>query len=104
MITRNCPVKNGTDCAHCGGKRMLTDRLGVKFPVMCENGYSQVLNSRPIYMADRLKETAFADFNLLWFTNESPEECKAVMDKYISGASAPSTDEFTRGLYYRGVE
>lgn len=104
MITRNCPIKNGTDCAHCGGKRVLTDRLGVKFPVMCENGYSQVLNSRPIYMADRLSETAFADFNLLWFTNESPEECKAVMGKYMSGAPAPSTDEFTRGLYYRGVE
>ncbi len=104
MITRNCPIKNGTDCAHCGSKRYLTDRLGVKFPVMCENGYSQVLNSRPIYMADRLRETDFADFNLLWFTNESPEECNEVMKKYLSGASAPSADEFTRGLYYRGVE
>ncbi len=104
MITRNCPIKNGTDCAHCGSKRYLTDRLGVKFPVMCENGYSQVLNSRPIYMADRLSETDFADFNLLWFTNESPEECAEVMKKYLTGAPAPSKEEFTRGLYYRGVE
>ena len=104
MITRNCPVKNGTDCAHCGGDRVLTDRLGVEFPVMCENGYSQVLNSRPIYMADRLNETDFVDFNLLWFTNESAEECKTVFDKYLSRASAPDTKDFTRGLYYRGVE
>lgn len=104
MITRNCPVKNGTDCARCGGKKHLTDRMGVKFPVMCENGYSQVLNSRPIYMADRLKETDFADFNLLWFTNESAEECKAVMQQYTDGAPAPAKEEFTRGLYYRGVE
>ena len=71
---------------------------------MCENGYSQVLNSRPIYMADRLKETDFADFNLLWFTNESAEECKAVMQQYTDGAPAPAKEEFTRGLYYRGVE
>ncbi len=104
MITRNCPIKNGTDCAHCGGKRHLTDRLGVQFPVVCENGYSQVLNSRPIYMADRQSETAFADFNLLWFTDESAEECKQVLEKYMSGASAPDTKDFTRGLYYRGVE
>ena len=104
MITRNCPIKNGTDCAHCGGKRKLTDRLGVQFPVVCENGYSQVLNSRPIYMADRLEETAFVDFNLLWFTDESTEECASVLEKYMSGASAPDTKEFTRGLYYRGVE
>ena len=104
MITRNCPVKNGTDCAHCGGKRKLTDRLGVQFPVVCENGYSQVLNSRPIYMADRLNETSFVDFNLLWFTDESAEECASVLEKYMSGAPAPDTKEFTRGLYYRGVE
>lgn len=104
MITRNCPIKNGTDCAHCGGKRKLTDRLGVQFPVVCGEGYSQVLNSRPIYMADRLGETAFADFNLLWFTDETAEECASVLEKYMSGAPAPDVKEFTRGLYYRGVE
>ncbi len=104
MITRNCPIKNGTDCAHCGGKRQLKDRLGVEFPVVCGDGYSQVLNSRPIYMADRLDETAFVDFNLLWFTDESAEECVNVLEKYISRASAPDTKDFTRGLYYRGVE
>ena len=104
MITRNCPIKNGKTCADCGGKSVLTDRLGVTFPVMCENGYSQVLNSRPIYMADRLDETDFVDFNLLWFTNDSPDECKAVLGKYMSSAPAPDTKDFTRGLYYRGVE
>lgn len=104
MITRNCPIKNGKTCADCGGKSVLTDRLGVTFPIVCENGYSQVLNSRPIYMADRLSETDFVDFNLLWFTNESPEECKSVLGKYMSNAPAPDTKDFTRGLYYRGVE
>ena len=83
---------------------MLTDRLGVTFPVVCENGYSQVLNSRPIYMADRLDETDFVDFNLLWFTDESAEECADVMQKYISRKPAPDVKDFTRGLYYRGVE
>lgn len=102
MITRNCPVKNGTDCKDCGGKRSLTDRLGIEFPVVCGSGYSQVLNSRPIYMADRQKETAFAAFNLLYFTVETPQECEKIIEAYNS-ASAPE-GEFTRGLYYRGVE
>ncbi len=104
MITRNCPVKNGTDCARCGGKCHLTDRLGVEFPVVCGDGYSQVLNSRPIYMADRLSETAFADFYLLWFTDETADECASVLEKHMSGAPAPDVKDFTRGLYYRGVE
>ncbi len=102
MVTRNCPIKNGSDCKSCGGKKSLTDRLGIEFPVVCGSGYSQVLNSRPIYMADRKKETAFAAFNLLYFTNESAEECAKIIDAYAEG-SAPH-GEFTRGLYYRGVE
>ncbi len=102
MITRNCPIKNGSDCKSCGGKKSLTDRLGIEFPVVCSGGYSQILNSRPIYMADRKKETAFAAFNLLYFTTETPEECEKIVEAYESGAAAQG--EFTRGLYYRGVE
>ena len=102
MTTRNCPVKNGTDCASCGRCRSLTDRLGVSFPVRCFGGYSQVFNSRPIWLADRKKETEIVDFHVLYFTTETPEECAAVAARYQRGDAPPG--EFTRGLYYRGVE
>ncbi len=102
MITRNCPIKNGKSCADCGAKSCLTDRMGIKFPVICGEGYSQVLNSRPIYMADRERETNFASFYLLYFTTESPEECEKIISDIF--AQKEPTGEFTRGLYYRGVE
>ena len=102
MITRNCPVKNGKSCADCGGKSVLTDRMGIRFPVICGEGCSQVLNSRPIYMADREKETAFAAFYLLYFTTETPEECEKIISAYENKKEPDG--EFTRGLYYRGVE
>ena len=102
MTTRNCPVKNGTRCADCGRSRSLTDRLGVSFPVRCFGGYSQVFNSRPIWLADRRQEIEIVDFHVLYFTTETPEECAAVLARYEAQA-APQGD-FTRGLYYRGVE
>ncbi len=102
MLTRNCPIKNGSECKSCGGKKSLVDRMGIEFPVVCGGGYSQILNSRPIYMADRKKETAFAAFNLLYFTTESPEECEKIFEAYRNEAAPEG--EFTRGLYYRGVE
>ena len=102
MITRNCPVKNGKACADCGGKSVLTDRMGISFPVICGEGYSQVLNSRPIYMADRERETAFSAFYLLYFTTETPEECEKIISAYENKKEPEG--EFTRGLYYRGVE
>ena len=62
MLTRNCPVKNGRDCEVCKGKGYLTDRMNKRFPVVCSFGCSEILNSQPIYMADRLDEIKNVDF------------------------------------------
>lgn len=102
MLTRNCPIRNGKTCGSCGGNSYLTDRLGVKFPVVCSNGCSEVLNSRPIYLADRLGEIENVDFITLYFTKESREKVAATVGAYLNGEKADG--EFTRGLYYRGVE
>lgn len=101
MLTRNCPLKNGRDCKDCHQDGYLTDRKGIQFPVVCNHGASELLNSRPIYLGDRLQEIHNMDFLLLYFTTESPEEIKRVLEQYRTGAT-PETD-FTRGLYYRGV-
>ncbi len=101
MLTRNCPVKNKLSCAECKGKSVLLDRMGVEFPVVCGNGCSTVLNSRPVWLADKMQDVRNVDFALLYFTTESKKECSDVINTYKNG-SAPDC-EFTRGLYYKGV-
>ena len=101
MLTRNCPVKNELTCGECGGKSVLTDRMGVDFPVVCKNGASFVLNSVPLWLADKKNELRNIDFGLLYFTNESKEECGRVIGAYNNNEKAYG--EFTRGLYFRKV-
>ena len=102
MLTRNCPIKNGTDCGECKSNKFLTDRKNMKFPVVCHFGASEVLNSQPIYLGDRLSEIENLDFITFYFTKEKKEVCEAIIDAYRKGKSVKG--EYTRGLYYRGLE
>ncbi len=101
MLTRNCPIKSSIGCESCGKNGTLTDRKGIKFPVKC-SPYPcvEVLNSVPLYMAERMGEvkTAFAHF---YFTNESRAQIEKTLSLYEKGAEADF--KYTRGLYYRGV-
>ena len=107
MLMRCCPCRAGPGCAGCGGRGALTDRKGVRFPVACEgapgaDGCAELLNSAPLYLADRLEELPALDFLLLHFTDETPEQAAAVLRAYRDGGKPPAA--FTRGLYRRGVE
>lgn len=102
MLTRNCPVKNVMSCGECKKNGKLIDRKNLIFPVECKNGFTEILNSRPIYIADRLHETDGIDFLMLYFTKETKQECKEIIDAYQKGLKPKG--EFTRGLLYRGVE
>lgn len=101
MLTRNCPVRNKLTCGECGGKSVLTDRMGVNFPVICKNGASFVLNSVPLWLADKKNEIRNIDFGLLYFTNESKEECGRIIR--ACNGNEKAYGEFTRGLYFRKV-
>ncbi len=101
MLTRNCPLKNGRTCDECDKKGFITDRMGIDFPIRCNMGYSELLNSKPIYLAERLDEFS-VDYMVLMFTTEDKDECKNIIEKYNTG-KRPDCD-YTRGLYYRGVE
>lgn len=102
MLTRNCPVKNGKSCAECKRRSEITDRKGISFPVRCFMGYSEILNSRPLYMADRMREIPPCDILFFNFTTESKYEVDGVLRAYRNNEKP--TFEFTRGLLYRGVE
>ena len=121
MLCRCCPAANSPrGCLHCktppepglrpepGWRPELTDRRGMKFPIQCLGACSEVLNSVPLYLADRLADVKNADFGLLRFSTESPEEAGSVIGRYLSaregGAAGMEPGTFTRGLSYRGME
>ncbi len=101
MLTRNCPVRNKMTCAECGSESSLVDRMGVRFPVLCKNGASFILNSRPLWMADKKNELRNIDYGLLYFTNENQTECERVIEAYNNKEKPEG--EFTRGLYFKNV-
>lgn len=101
MMTRNCPVANELKCADCGKNSVLVDRMGVEFPVRCKNGCSYILNSRPLWLGDKLGDIKNLDYALLYFTTESKEEADGIITDFA--ARKPFDGEFTRGLYYKGV-
>lgn len=101
MLTRNCPVRNKLTCTECGAESSLVDRMGVHFPVACKNGASFILNSRPLWMADKKNELRNLDYGLLYFTNEDQAECERVIEAYNNNEKPEG--EFTRGLYFKNV-
>lgn len=101
MLFKNCPLKNGRECAKCDKKGSISDRKNTEFPVRCRMGYSELLNSVPIWLADRREELKAVDFTILYFTNESAKCANEVINAYKNGIAADT--EYTRGLFYRGT-
>ncbi|MCD8006015.1 MAG: U32 family peptidase [Oscillospiraceae bacterium] len=104
MVMANCPIKAETGCKACS--HTLTDRTGTTFPVNCHMlggyDYNELLNSKTLYLPD--KQSYFdIDFGVLMFTDESPEEVRAVLEDYRAGVSRRDGKAFTNGLYFRGV-
>ncbi len=102
MITRNCPGKNGGGCKWCMGKSVLTDRKGIEFPMICNFGCTEVLNSVPLYMADRINEIKNVNFLVLRYTVENSVESGENLN--IFNRSEQCKNGITRGLYYRNVD
>ncbi len=101
MLYRACPVSGARGCAECGGNGRLTDRLGTEFAVQCRHTCSELLNSVPIWLADRKAELNALDFTVLYFTTEDRQRVAEVMAAYRDGM--PPDVKFTRGLFYRGL-
>ena len=101
MLFKNCPLKNGRECAKCDKKGSITDRKSTEFPVRCRMGYSELLNSVPVWLADRREELKAVDFTVLYFTNETAERANEVINAYKNDITADT--EYTRGLFYRGT-
>ncbi len=101
MVFKNCPIKNGKSCNECNKNGVITDRMGVEFPVRCRMGYSEMLNSVPIWLADKQSGLTAFDYQILYFTRESSERAEEIINAYKKGS--PPDIKYTRGLYFRGV-
>ena len=98
MLMRCCPQKSADGCKKCSGRTFLTDRKGVKFPVICHSReYSVLHNSVPLYVGN--KPFPPLDFYTLYFTNESAEECAKIYKCFTSGADIGT--QKTNGIYFR---
>lgn len=102
MLTRNCPNKNGRGCKACGGKSIITDRKGKRFTLMCSCGYTELYNCSPLNISDVQDKFRNIDFIAFSFTFETKHECEKIFNNYLNG-NKPVGD-YTRGLYFRGVE
>ena len=77
---------------------------------MCKDGcICELVNSKPIFIADKLSEIPRADNFRLIFTRESYDECKKIITLYqkaLCGEKIKNPfgeNEFTRGHLMRGV-
>lgn len=105
MITENCILKNMKKCP-CDGIGYMTDRTGSRFPIIKDGNVcrSVVLNSVPLYMADK-KEDLFkigADFLKLIFTVEDAERTEEICRAYLNGGAVNDL-EFTRLRMFKGA-
>lgn len=101
MLTRNCPVKNGVGC---GGKKeycTITDRKKQTFPVICNNGFSEILNCKITDVSDYIDKIE-VDGGYLYFTLETPAQAKNVTVDFLNNKSRSGAD-YTRGLFKSGV-
>ncbi|MDE7220818.1 MAG: U32 family peptidase [Oscillospiraceae bacterium] len=111
MLTENCLVSNALGCRSmnlqgpCRAGHALTDRRGERFPILPAFGCrSEIENGRVLFLADKpeYRQCGLAWANLR-FTTETPEECVRVMARYL-GKNRDVPADYTRGLFYRGVE
>lgn len=95
MVTEKCVGKEISDCSACDeGRAVLTDRRGVKFPVLKAHGHrSLIVNSVPVYMADRageLKKFGIVGHHFI-FTTETCDEISKIIYAY-KNSSPPTSD------------
>ena len=109
MVTENCMIGNAGNCHGdkrlCQGENTLTDRTGARFPLLGQYGCRcEIENSRTLFLADKPEwRNCGLTYARLRFTTESPAQCDAVLRRY-QGEGDWTPEEFTRGLFYRGVE
>lgn len=101
MVTARRLGENGSSAHN------LVDRTGARFPFLdAEGGRSEIFNSQKLWLADKRDDCASlcVDTFRLMLTTENPREAENVLAAYRGEPDAQEPAQYTRGLYYRGVE
>ncbi len=105
MVTENCVIRNCEKCPCDKEVNYLTDRKGVKFPVMRDGKScrSIILNSTPTYMGDKLDEVkrSGAELLMLYFTVENEKKVKEICNIFFENGTM--VGDYTRLHYNKGV-
>ena len=100
MRMRACPNKHQENCKNCKGVSTIKDRMNVEFTLICNNKkFTTLLNSVPLCVFD---ENIKSDFNLLYFTVESPERVKEILELSQNNSALNFTR--TKGLYFKNLK
>ena len=103
MLCRSCPAKSeGVSCKSCKNQSKMTDRKGKRFLLKCDGCCVEVLNCVPVYIAPQEYSKLPTSFHTTRFSVENYVE-NVENTAEITGFSMLK-DNFTRGLYKRGVE
>ncbi len=109
MTMENCVIKSAYRCACKEKSFSLRDRKDAEFPILTQDCRNILLNSCPIYMADRMADIKNLQIDRvrLLFTVENPEMCCIIIKEYqkaLAGEEiSPPQFEYTHGHFYRGV-
>lgn len=103
MLMRNCPIENEIGrCMRCKNIRCIRDRKGFEFPLVCQYGCTELLNSVQLDVRNEIQNFKNIDFTVLRFSVENYVE---------NGENFLAFNSFdklnvgcTRGLYSRGVD
>ena len=102
MLCRSCPAKSvGLDCKACKNSSKMTDRKGKRFLLRCDGACTEVLNCVPLYIADKEMAKLSTSFHTLRYTVENYVENVESIEEIKDFSMLK--DNFTRGLYKRGV-
>ena len=112
MTFENCPVRANGKCDKGKSKNSLVDRMNEEFPLICAEGcFCVLLNSKPVYMADKLSELMACGIKYfkMDFTVESKEECQRIIKDFQSAlkdekVEGMKNNTFTRGHFYKKID
>ncbi len=113
MQTANCVLNTTGNCRKNEGFTCVSDRLGVRFPIIthCNEKvcYNTIYNSVPISLHKHLKDIMNYGLNglQLRFTNETADDVKVVYHIFEMGKSGVFPEnvpyEYTNGHFIKGV-
>lgn len=103
MITRACPGHTAKGrCKTCQGTNFLQDRMNKSFIFRCDGICTEILNCVPLLISLQNNDFCNLDFHAFRFTVENSVE--KVENPAFFSSQHLNSNNFTRGLYYRGVK